>query len=264
MRNKVLSYFEYRLSRNRFCIFKTIYLNFRVLPFKQAMYLPIYCYGHLCFRNLLGKIVINSSKIEKGMIKIGLNMAGYTSLSPVWMNLESNSRIICNGKLNISQGCSLTMGKNAIMEFGPNVNLGDNVKIICFKHIRIGEMTGVTWDCQIMDYNSHFVEDTNTGMISNIKKEVWIGEYCWICNRTTIMPGTKLPNRIIVSSNSLLNKDYEKLGIVPYSIIGGIPAKLIKCGSRRIYNSENEKRLLLYFEANSSSSVHNTLVEVEK
>ena len=57
------------------------------------------------------------------------------------------------------------------------------------------------------------------------------------------MPGTKLPDRVIVTSNSLLNKDYTS-SIPSYSLIGGIPAKLLRTNVRRIYELDRERDLL--------------------
>lgn len=54
--------------------------------------------------------------------------------------------------------------------------------------------------------------------------------------------GTKTPDYLIVASaNALLTKDYTSLP--PYSVIGGSPAKLLKSGVRRIYNSNMEQKI---------------------
>ena len=72
-----------------------------------------------------------------------------------------------------------------------------------------------------------------------------IGNGCWICNSSTISGGSILPDFTIVASNSLVNKDYS---ILPAdSMIGGIPAKLIRTGLRKIENSVIEKRIMNYY-----------------
>ncbi|WP_333662173.1 Vat family streptogramin A O-acetyltransferase [Chishuiella changwenlii] len=50
-----------------------------------------------------------------------------------------------------------------------------------------------------------------------IENDVWIG------HNVTIMPGVKIGNGAIISTNSTVTKDVE-----PYSIVGGNPAKEIK------------------------------------
>ena len=52
---------------------KTLYFNFKYLPFKEAVKLPVFLSRHVCLKKIKGKVIINS-KIRTGMIKIGLVM----------------------------------------------------------------------------------------------------------------------------------------------------------------------------------------------
>ena len=60
----------------------------------------------------------------------------------------------------------------------------------------------------------YFNEEVKTTIIGN---DVWIG------SKSTIMPGVKIGDGAIVGYGSLVTKD-----VLPYSIVGGVPAKLIK------------------------------------
>lgn len=265
MKEKILSYFETKSSLRKVNLLKTVYVNFRVLPFYQALKFPIYIYGKWNLRYLGGNFIINT-EIKRGMIKFGVNLAGYVIADKGSILMFQGARFIFNGQANICQGSSIVVHQNAVLELGDCVNIGDNVKIICHSEIFIGNKTDITWESQVTDFNFHFIEDMNRKEIFNLSRPIEIGEYCWIGNRTTIMPGTKLPNRTIVASNSLLNKDYISIGIEPYSLIGGIPAKLLKKGVKRIYSKENEQLLMNYFRehiTNSVSTAMLTHVEVE-
>lgn len=55
--NRVFSYLESRSSNTCISLFKTLYVNFRTLPFKQAIKFPIYIYGRVKFYSLEGDIV---------------------------------------------------------------------------------------------------------------------------------------------------------------------------------------------------------------
>lgn len=50
-----------------------------------------------------------------------------------------------------------------------------------------------------------------------------IGNDVWIGNNVTIRPGVKVGDGAIVGSGAVVTKDVE-----PYSIVGGVPAKIIK------------------------------------
>jgi len=73
-----------------------------------------------------------------------------------------------------------------------------------------------------------------------------IEDYCWIGNTSTINGNVTLPVGTIVGSNSLVNKSFKD--IEPFSIIAGIPAKLIKTGFRRIFNTTTELELISFFK----------------
>lgn len=66
-----------------------------------------------------------------------------------------------------------------------------------------------------------------------------IGNYCWIGNRCTISPGTILPDYTTVTSNSVVNKDFSSLPAYP--TIGGVPAKFIREGWTRVWDTAREQ-----------------------
>lgn len=245
------------IIRRGFNPFLTIYFNFRFLPFKQACKLPVFIFGKWRVHCQNAKIVINGP-IKRGMIWLGVNIAGYVVTGRASLRMKAGSKIIFNGESCISQGCQIYLDENALFHISKNVRLGDNVKIICYREIFIGERSEVTWESQVTDFNSHFIERINDGTIQNIYEPVRIGDFCWIGNRSTIMPGTVLPDRIIVTSNSLLNKNYLKMGIEKYSLLGGMPAKLITTGLKRIYLMESEKMLKEYFITNDFPAHYNS------
>tara|TARA_B100000953_G_scaffold71755_1_gene57930 strand:- start:2399 stop:2920 length:522 start_codon:yes stop_codon:yes gene_type:complete len=55
------------------------------------------------------------------------------------------------------------------------------------------------------------------------KGDVIIGDYCWIGANVFINPGTTVGENSVVGSNSVVTKN-----IPPFTIYGGVPAKLIR------------------------------------
>lgn len=240
----------------RLNIWKTIYLNFKLLPLNHAIHFPIHLYGRWNFRIMKGRITIPASQVKFGAYKFGVDIAGYFTSLINTLSMHKNSCFELDEGVRIGQGVQICLYPGATLKMKRFSSLGDNVKVIDYHMITIGERSGITWDCQISDFNSHFILDSATNMISTIYKPVVIGDYCWICNRTVVMPGTVLSNRVIVASSSLLNRDYTKLGITEGSLIGGIPAKLIRTGLYRIYDRENEKFLKEYFLHNPEKTIY--------
>ena len=83
------------------------------------------------------------------------------------------------------------------------------------------------------------------GIIPKWVKPIIIGKGCWICNTSTISGGTILPDFTIVASNSLVGKDMS--AIPESSMIGGVPAKLIATGFRRVENRKIEEMIWQYY-----------------
>lgn len=219
---------------------KTIYLNFRMLPFKQAVKLPIFIYGKIVFRSLKGKININTN-VSPGMIKIGKRDYYVETTVPkcIW---TINGTINFNAPINFMQGSYVLVTNNATLSFGNKKSImGANIRIMCFDKIVFGGNSRISWDCQIMDTAFHYVENLLDGDIKPLTSPIVLGNNIWIGNRTTIAKGTVLPDYTIVASNSLVNKDFSSIG--ENCLIEGLPAKLKQQNIRRVFDSKVQKKL---------------------
>lgn len=58
----------------------------------------------------------------------------------------------------------------------------------------------------------------------SVKKEVIIGDYCWIGMNSVVLPGVTLGTRTIVAAGSVVTKSFPD----GFCVIGGSPAKIIK------------------------------------
>lgn len=95
-------------------LLKTLYFNFRTLPYKTAVKIPILIYGRCRFISLSGQIQINYPIIEYGMIKIGISdcMRSYKDISIIsikgTMQLERN--------VTLRQGLRLSINTNSFLK----------------------------------------------------------------------------------------------------------------------------------------------------
>jgi len=250
---------EYVFSLNRLRLVKSIYLNLRCLPFRQALKLPIHIYGKNKIFSLAGKCYINAP-IKYGMIRLGAARKEI-ALSSVKTYIRINGNIIFNGCFDLNSGGELNI-KSGCLEIGDRVLIGEKVKILCTNKIIIGTGCRIAFESQIIDTNFHYVIDTETRTIDRCFGEISIGKYCWIASRCTVFKGTILPNDTIVASNSVLSKDYSAV-IQPYSLIGGIPAKFIKSGIRRVFNHQSQVLLVNYFRENIDKEDYILLEDID-
>lgn len=230
--------------RNWFNPIITIYLNFRSFPFKQAIKLPIFVYGWPKIFSLYGDMEC-VDKCRTGMIQLNRTITGAPSNPGPNTAINNWGKIIFHGPCLIPTANKINVFKPAILELGTNCKIMHYCNITAHKKVVVGANTWITHRCQILDSNFHFMADFNKKTISKYSKPICIGKSCWICNSSTITAGAVVPDYTIVASNSLVNKDFSN--IPPESIIGGIPAKYIASGFRRVNNPKLENEIWDFF-----------------
>ena len=225
---------------------KTIWYNFKLLPWKQAVKLPLFIYGRVAFRKTNGKLVIEAKAVP-GMIRIGKKDRYVMTAKPysIW---TIEGVITFHSDFRFYGGSYVFCAKNAELSFMGGGFCGSNTKIICFDRITLND-TRVTWDCQIMDTSFHYLEMMDKpGQFHPLTTPVYLGNHVWIGNNTTITKGAVVPDETIIASHSLVNKDFSDIG--PYNMLAGIPAVAKTKGVRRIYDYGLEAELDIKFGYN--------------
>lgn len=215
---------------------KTIYFNFKMFPFSIAKKLPIFFFGKVRFSDLSGEVIIDAP-IKRAMIGFGQSFEFPTTYRGI-AEIVLKGKLVFKGYAQIGKDCVIYISKRGYCEFGYMATLGSNVKLICDKKVILGDWTGIGYESQIIDTNSHPMKNTITGEFYPINGEIILGNYNSISNRVSIMPNTQTPDYCVVASNSLCNKDYTSLG--NNILIGGMPSKLIKNNFTRDWEGEKE------------------------
>lgn len=216
---------------------KSIYLNFAMLPFKQAIHLPIILTKYTHFYSLSGKIsLINEPKF--GMIRFGYFGEDAVVPKDVRTSLQIEGNLRLGNSVHFGNGIIIRVEPDATVTIEDNVIIGNRTKIICFDKITIGHDTRIAWESQILDTTFHFMRNIADGSISELAKPVVIGAHNWIGNRSNIMKGCVLPDYTIVAAGSLCNKYYD---FPQYSLVAGTPCKLIKTGIYRCLDKEEKE-----------------------
>ena len=222
----------------RIGLLKTIIVNFRLLPIKQAIHLPIIVTRATVLESLSGNVVLE--KVGFGIIKIGTNHTDLFSWNGNKTIINIKGKLFIGGFTQFGVGCSIIVDENSELHIGENASFGANSKVICRHRILIGENLRTAWDVQILDTNFHYIKNIEDGRVVRREKEVIIGNNNWFGNRCTIMPGTKTNDFFIAASNSLCNKDYTET-VPKYSLVAGQPAKLIKQNVVRVLDKEERE-----------------------
>ncbi|MGV8813328.1 MAG: acyltransferase [Gelidibacter sp.] len=119
--------------------------------------------------------------------------------------------------------------------FSPEINIGDNVSINydchigCINKITIGDNVLIASRVFITDHYHGESDDLKELMVAPNKRKlvskgpVVIENNVWIGEGVAIMPNVTIGENSIIGANAVVTKSFP-----PNSVIGGVPAKLIK------------------------------------
>lgn len=256
--SKICGSLEARLNQPRLRILRTIYFNFRTLPFSQAIKFPIFIYGKVHLFMLNGSVEFRNTEIKRGMVKIGVNAESFSVVChSSFISLTSkNSLITFEGPASISVNTKIRVIGNGHLTFGKYAYIGSDVRIVCNGGIiNIGEYSRIAFESIIMNSGFHHVYNSNKNSITRATRPIEIGNYNWIGNRSTVSAGTRTKPFTIISSNSLLNKDYTLHG-EEKQFLGGQPAKIITSGMQRIFSPKLEAEVSKWFNENPNEEIY--------
>ena len=245
---RILGSLEARLSQPRLSLWRTIYFNFRVLPFNIAMKFPIYIYGKVKFFMLNGKVQFDCTQIKRGMVKIGINADSFSLFdNSGFIQLGAkDSRVVFEGPASISVNSKVRVVTGEL-RFGKYAYIGEGVRIICNgSSINIGAYSRIAFETIIMNSGFHHVYNSNKKSITRTTLPIHIGKYSWIGNRSNISAGASIKDFTIVCAGSLINRDFSILE-GENSMLGGSPAKVICCGMHRIFSPKLEAEVIKWF-----------------
>lgn len=199
-----------------YLLWKNIHCNGVILGCIQDIRLILNkTFSILIFHRLGICIDINSKIIGKKYLQIGKGMSAgpYLWLEAIneYHEQQFTPRIIIKNNVSISYFCHI--GAVNYIEIGNNVLFGSNVYVTDHNH---GVYSGDTV------WQSNPKEPPAQRMLS-CNEKVIIGDNVWIGDNVVILPGVTIGRGSIIAASAVVSKD-----VPPYSIVAGIPAKVIK------------------------------------
>lgn len=198
---------------------KSIYVNLRLLPFNQAIFLPIIVSRKTKLQSLSGQVYLG--QVRTGIIRIGFggnNILDYRYHRTL-LDIEGSIRF--EGKCKIGLGSRIMVSGE--LTLGHNFLISGDGLIICNKKITIGDDTMQAWESIIMDTDQHSIYDQEHNCI-NEDEEVSIGANVWLGARSFILKGVNIQDGCIIGANTTITRSFNMDKIV----IAGNPAKIVR------------------------------------
>lgn len=200
----------------------TLYVNFRCLPFKTALRLPIFV-GHRTHIDKLSRNIVFGCKPTTFMVRIGFGgTAGRETGKKNYLLLNKSASLKFNGRCTMSSGVSLILDLGSL-EIGDNFFCNKNCTFSCNDKITIGDNALFGWNVELLDSDNHKLIHKKKAQSCD-RGEIRIGNHVWVASYSHILKNSFIPDSSIVAYHSLVTKrfDGEKL------LIGGCPAKVIE------------------------------------
>ena len=160
--------------------------------------------------------------IRPMMIRIGFHECDECNpRNPTLLKVEGT--LVFEGSAHIGRGSKIIVEKGAVLELGDNFAISDSTAISCRKHITFGRDIQFSWDCLVMDSDTHSIFDEQ-GTRINEDREIVFGDKGWIGNGCMVLKGAHVPDHCVIGARSVVSgRKFED-----HTIIAGNPAKSVK------------------------------------
>lgn len=190
-------------------ILRTVWFNFRYLPFKVACKFPVVVYNKVEVSGLKrGRLIIESP----GFNRLSLGGFGYDNYTYRRSGyLSINGRIIIKGDgfHYIRPGFSINIAPNATLEIGNNFSAANDLRLTCTNSITIGNNNMWSYDCILLDSDIHQITDMQ-GNVINKKGEIRFGDNVWMGCRCTVLKNISVAHNVIIGSGTVVRKNLDE------------------------------------------------------
>lgn len=201
---------------------KTLWVNFRTLPFRQALKLPILVSYKTKIVELHSNTITFAEPVKRFMVKIGFGGSEGIIERKSSLCLEKNSKIQFASGIVMSAGISIR--NSGLIVIGHSFFCNRNCTIWANKEINIGQNVLFGWNITLRDCDGHLV--THNGAPKEYQKPIIINNHTWICSEASLLKGAEIGDNSVVGYGSVVTSKFQE----PNILIAGFPAKKIQDG----------------------------------
>ena len=196
---------------------KSIYLNYRCLPFAKAWKLPVRVRYDTKFGILDKNSICINGTCTRSMITLGYRGGKFVAGNRGYISI-SGGKMIFNGTCNFGEGFGIAV-ESGELQFGKNFYANRNLLIECQKKVSFGSDVLLGWNVSIRDTDGHSING------KPFKEKIMVKNHVWIASDVTVLKGSVISEGSVIACNSTvcgLKMQENKC------LVGGTPAKIIK------------------------------------
>lgn len=137
--------------------------------------------------------------------------------------IHAKDGIRIHSSASIRNAQNIYIGKNSHININCCVWAGENSKIVLGDNLLMGPGVSIQAD------NHGTFRGEPMMFQERVQKDIIIGNDCWLCSNVTITAGVHIADGCIVAAGAVVTKDITE----PYSIVGGVPGKVISHRKKR-------------------------------
>lgn len=207
----------------------TVYVNMKVLPFKQAIKLPIFVDWNTNVKGIKKGSIRIEGGVSFAMVKFGIQegTAGVPdTVKKQNLIFTENGKMILRGPSQFGRGISVRVGADGILDIGTGFTCNKECFIACSSSIKLGKDFLMGWNSCLRDMDGHNIwigEKCEENMKPSYSP-ISIGDHVWVAAHVDILKGAVIPDGCIVAYRSCVFKKFEE----PNCTIGGYPARVLQ------------------------------------
>lgn len=208
---------------------KTLLFNFRYLPLRQAVKLPILVSHRVAICGFGGTVKIKGPA-RPASVLLGFGNVGvydYRRARSVWQVVGD---VVFEPPVRLGHGFKLSVAGQ--LTFGAGFTAPAECHISCFDRIAFGRGVAVSWEVLLMDNDFHFIGTDGASEFPPREAAIVIGDHVWICARSTVLKGVELADGVVVAAGAIVPGSVTE----PNTLVGGNPARVIRRGVRWRYS----------------------------
>lgn len=105
------------------------------------------------------------------------------------------------------------------LSIGENTWIGPNTTIMCSSEISIGSNCDIAPRVYIGDGTHQITPNEKRIAGVDITQKITIGDGCWLCVNSIILPGVSIGNKCVVAAGAVVTDDCEDM-----TLVAGVPA----------------------------------------